>query len=88
MVQKKKRKQHSADLRKLNKPGNWLTIEELQAFVGKKFGRHWSQPYIYGLIKDDRLPSYKVGRIFLCEDVESLVADFKRPAPPRLKKVK
>jgi hypothetical protein len=73
--------------RTIDKPENWMTIEEIQAYVKKMHGRHWSTSYIYSLIKSERLPAFKLGKIFLKEDVDSLVKSFKKAPPPLLQKV-
>jgi hypothetical protein len=74
--------------RVIKKPEDWLTIEEVKKYVAKKYGRHWSTSYIYGLVKSTRLPAFKIGKIFVKDDVDSLVKSFKKDGPPLLVKAK
>ena len=70
-----------------NKPIGWMTIDELKAYVNKKYGRHWSTSHIYTLVKNNRLPAFTLGKIFIKDDVDSLVKSFKKAPPPMLQKV-
>jgi len=70
----------------IKKPDGWMSIEEVKAYVAKKHSRHWSTSYIYGLVKATRLPAFNIGKIFIKDDVDTLVKSFKKDAPPLLVK--
>lgn len=71
----------------MNKPKNWLTINELQIYV-RLFKRHWSRTHIQSLIKLKKLKSFKIGsaRLFLKSDVTAYLKSLKRKAPEILYK--
>jgi len=73
--------------RLVKKPDDWLTIDDVKQYVSKKYGRHWSTSYIYSLVKASRLPAFKVGKIFIKDDVDCLIKSFKKAGPPLLQKV-
>ena len=70
-----------------NKPVGWMTIEEIKDYVSKRYKRHWSTSYIYSLVKNERLPAFTLGKIFIKQDVDNLVKSFKKAPPPMLQKV-
>jgi len=64
--------------------------QEVSKYVEEKHDRHWSKPYIYIMMSQNKLPYFKIGgaSIILKETIDKIIKTFKRKAPPKMEIVK